>query len=198
MKVRKEILFKSSGYYDISDNFNFEDERGEGESADSIELGKPVQGGVFIAFENNKVSGLGSALPAGIVRVYKRDSATLSQFLGEDRISHVPENENVRVRLGSSFDVTARKKRLKFKNLPSIRGRRKDIRVVEYTERVTFKNAKNAEQKIIYRDSLPADSDILKSSFKHKSLGNGNTEWSAQVPAKGQLVLEYSVRAQLD
>jgi hypothetical protein len=196
--VRKEILFKSSGYYDNSENFNFDDERGEGESADSIELGKPVQGGVFVAFENNKASGLGAALPAGVVRVYKRDTASLSQFLGEDRISHVPENENVRVRLGSSFDVTARKKRLKFKNLPSIRGRRKDIRVVEYTERVTFKNAKNAEQKIIYRDSLPADSDILKSSFKHKSLGNGNTEWSAQVPAKGQLVLEYSVRAQLD
>ena len=196
--VRKEILFQSSGYYDTPENFSFDDERGEGESVDSIELGKPIQGGVFIAFENNKASGLGTALPAGVVRVYKRDNASMSQFLGEDRISHAPENENVRVRLGSSFDVTARKKRLKFKNLPSIRGMRKDIRIVEYTERITFKNAKDAEQKIIYRDSLPADSEVLKSSFKHKSLGNGNTEWSAQVPAKGKLVLEYTVRAQLD
>lgn len=197
--ARKEILFESVGHsYYPGDVDMEEDEPGAGAAVDNVELGTPIPGGVFIAFDNNKSSRLGMALPAGIVRVYKRDNASLSQFLGEDRIAHVPENEKVRIRLGSSFDVTARKKQINFKNLPSVKAYQREIRVIEFTNRVTFSNSKDVEQPIIYRESFPRDSKILKSSLEHKSLGRGNNEWRTTVPAKGKRVLEYTVRVRLN
>jgi len=195
--TRKEIIFEASSGYYLNDLDGGEEEEGAGGVTDNVELGNPIPGGVFIAFENDKQSRLGMALPAGIVRVYKRDKATLSQFLGEDKIRHVPENERVRVRLGTSFDVTARKRQLSYKNLPTIREQRKEVRVVEFTNRVVFSNAKDREQQVIYREGLPGDAKILKTTFEQKMLGKGTAEWRTVIPAKGKRVLEYTVRAKI-
>lgn len=198
VEARKEIIFESSGYYLNDDSLGGEDEDGgAGGASDNVELGAPIPGGVFVAFENDKKSRLGMALPAGIVRVYKRDKANLSQFIGEDKIRHVPENERVRVRLGSSFDVMARKKQLSLKNLPPVKVQGRDVRVVEFTNRVTLSNAKDREQQVIFRDSLPSDPKILKSNLEYKMLNKSTAEWRASVPAKSKRVLEYTVRARI-
>ncbi len=55
---------------------------------------------------------MGMPLPKGIVRVYKRDSKGNAQFVGEDRIGHTPRNEQIRLKLGEAFDVTATKKQI--------------------------------------------------------------------------------------
>ena len=55
-------------------------------------------------------------LPAGRVRVAKMDLADRSlEFIGEDVIDHLPRDETVQIRLGSSFDVVGERKQLDFR-----------------------------------------------------------------------------------
>jgi hypothetical protein len=56
---------------------------------------------------NTKANGLGGPLPAGIVRVFKRDSRGSTQFVGEDRTQHVAQGQNITIRTGSPFDLKA-------------------------------------------------------------------------------------------
>ena len=73
---------------------------------------KPI---VQLLFSNDKKSNLGLALPKGIVRVYQRDSQGNAQFVGEDRLDHTAENEDVVLTLGKSFDVSAERKAVDYK-----------------------------------------------------------------------------------
>lgn len=196
---RKELVFTSSGqnfYNDPSGAFSEEAGEGEG-SPDDAELGAPVGGGVFLVFENDKQSRLGMPMPAGTVRVYKKDKNNMSQFLGEDNIRHVPEGERVRVRLGSSFDVMARRKRTSFKNVPVTGGLKKVVRSTESGVRVTFKNAKSKAQKVIFREVIPGEWKITSSSAEYKKINKDNAEWQVEVPAKGKANLDYKVQVTL-
>jgi hypothetical protein len=71
---------------------------------------------VYMEFRNGKEQGLGLPLPAGRVRVNKKDPADGSlEFVGEDSIDHTPKDEKVRLKLGSAFDVVAERKQVDFK-----------------------------------------------------------------------------------
>ncbi len=65
---------------------------------------------VKMEFVNTEKDGLGIPLPAGKVRVYKRDIDGSIEFIGEDAIDHTPKNERVRLILGSAFDIAAERK----------------------------------------------------------------------------------------
>ncbi len=77
------------------------------------ELGTRLPVAVYLSFQN-RGGDLGIPLPAGTVRLYQNDFANLSQFLGSDSIDHTLRNETVRLHLGDSFDVTARKRQTDF------------------------------------------------------------------------------------
>lgn len=196
---RKEIVFAGGNSFPYGEEYDSEvgQDQGTSSSVDDAELGTPIAGSVYLAFENDQKSRMGMPLPAGTVRVYKRDKLAASQFIGEDNIKHTAENERVRVRLGSSFDVTARRKKLSFKNIPAPANLRKTIRVVEYSNRVTLSNAKASEQNVIYRESIPGEGKIQQSSREYSLLGKGNVEWKLTIPAKGKISLDYTVRANL-
>jgi hypothetical protein len=71
---------------------------------------------IYLEFDNDKKSGMGIPLPAGRVRVYKKDEADGSlELIGEDRIDHTPRDEKVRLKLGSAFDVVGERKQTDFK-----------------------------------------------------------------------------------
>jgi hypothetical protein len=66
---------------------------------------------------DNREEALGKPLPGGVVRVYAKDSKGAAQFVGEDRIEHTAKNEEVRLRLGEAFDITAERTQLVFNRL---------------------------------------------------------------------------------
>jgi hypothetical protein len=71
---------------------------------------------VYLEIPNRQASGLGRPLPAGRMRVYKKDVADGSmEFIGEDRVDHTPKDELLRIRLGSAFDLTAERRQTDFK-----------------------------------------------------------------------------------
>ena len=59
----------------------------------------------ILKFSNARAEGIGSALPAGTVRVYMRDSRGEAQFIGESQIPHTPGGSSLALRTGAAFDV---------------------------------------------------------------------------------------------
>ena len=52
---------------------------------------------------------MGIPLPAGTVRVFKKDQADGSlEFIGESNIRHTPRDENVTVTTGNAFDLVCK------------------------------------------------------------------------------------------
>ncbi|TNF53641.1 MAG: DUF4139 domain-containing protein, partial [Gammaproteobacteria bacterium] len=100
--ARKELLFLGQDYY-------YRAQQGE--------IGVKLKASVFLEFDNREEARLGLPLPKGVVRIYKRDSQDQAQFVGEDRIDHTPKNEQVRLKLGEAFDVTADKVQTDFVKL---------------------------------------------------------------------------------
>lgn len=60
---------------------------------------------VVLEFKNSKEGGLGMALPAGVVRMMKRDTDGSIELIGEDNIGHTPKDERVELTVGKAFDI---------------------------------------------------------------------------------------------
>ena len=149
---------------------------------------------VELEIKNEKERGLGLPLPAGVVRVYKKDSRGLLQFVGEDRISHTPEKEVLRLHLGTAFDVTAKKAQTAFKKLSS--NARGD-ELYESSYELRLKNAKSVPVQVQVRESVPGDWEITTESLKHEKASAHEARWLVEVPAKGESVLSYTARVRL-
>ena len=153
----------------------------------SGELGNETKVAVFLTLENT----LGQPLPKGIVRVYKQDSKGIVQFVGEDRIEHTPENETIRLRLGSAFDITADRKQTDFKKLA---GFAEFNYVFESAYRIELKNSKNSDVVVRIVEPLPGDWEILSENHTHKKISASEAEWLVRVPAKESAELLYRAK----
>nr|WP_298037341.1 DUF4139 domain-containing protein [uncultured Desulfuromonas sp.] len=174
--VTKEYLLRGRDYY-------YRGSHGD--------LGQKLKVGVFIEFANEEEAGLGLPLPKGIVRVYKRDRSGGAQFVGEDRIDHTPRNEEVRLKLGDAFDVTADKKQTDFKKLSGVGPYNYHF---ESAYRIELKNAKDEAVTVRVLEPVPGDWEVVAESHPHSKEAAGTAAWEIPVPAGGRTVLEYRVR----
>jgi len=157
-------------------------------SNESGDLGSKLPVGVYITF-TNKGGDLGIPLPGGLVRLYKNDSHGTSQFLGADRIDHTPKNEDVRLHLGDSFDVTVAKKQTDFKALGTC--------TFESAYAVRLANAKDAAQDVDVVEPLPGQWSILTENFPHVKSSSSTSTWTIRVPSSGNTTLSYRARVKL-
>ncbi len=146
---------------------------------------------VYLTLTNDEASNLGLPLPAGTVRIYKRDSNGNAQFVGEDRIDHTPKNDTIRLKLGQSFDVTAERKQTDFKKRSGTGPWQYEF---ESAYEISIKNAKPEPQVVTVQERIPGDWTMLDESTPHAK-GNANTAvWTLDVPAEGEIRLSYRVR----
>jgi hypothetical protein len=146
---------------------------------------------VYLELTNDEASNLGMPLPAGTVRIYKRDSDGNAQFVGEDRIDHTPKNETLRLKLGESFDVTAERKQTAFDKRSGTGPWQYEF---DSAYEIRIRNAKPEPQPVTVQERIPGDWKMLEESAAH-SVGNANTAvWQLTVPAEGESVLTYKVR----
>jgi hypothetical protein len=174
--VRKEFVLKGErGYYQ---------ER-------SDDLGEKLKVGVYLEFDNRAESGLGMPLPKGVVRVYQRDSAGRPQFVGEDTVDHTPKNEQVRLKLGDAFDLTARRKQTDFKSLGK-QGQYKNVFETAY--QVDLKNAKQEAVTVSLLEPIPGDWEMVQQSHPCTKETSGLAKFQVPVPAQGEATVTYRVR----
>ncbi len=152
------------------------------------DIGQKIKIGVFVEFKNEEADGLGLPLPKGVVRVYKKDTKGNAQFVGEDRIDHTPKKEDVRLKLGDAFDVTANKKQTDFKKR-SAYG--KYNYAFESAYEIELKNAKSEPVTVTVREPIPGDWKMLDETHEHKKVAAGTSEWKVKVPAEGKTILKY-------
>lgn len=145
---------------------------------------------VFLEFKNDKASNFGLPKPAGIVRVYKKDSSGFSQFVGEDRIDHTPENEIVELKMGKAFDVTADRRQTDFSHKKS--GDR-NLRIYESEYEILLKNAKDREVTVKVVETIPGQWKMLEQSRKSVKEDGSTAAWTIPVPAKGSAALTFRV-----
>ncbi len=143
-----------------------------------------------LTFENRDGS-LGIPLPAGVVRVYSEDSRGNAQFVGEDSIEHTPRNETVALKLGNSFDVTARRKQTSFRKLS---GTSAYDYAYEAGFELELKNAKPEPVVVKMLESLPAEWRMLSESQPHTKESASLASWRVEVPADGATSLSWVVQ----
>jgi hypothetical protein len=138
----------------------------------------------------NQEGSLGIPLPAGVVRVYAQDSRGNAQFVGEDRIGHTPKNESIALKLGESFDVTARRKQTSFRK---ISGTGAHDYAYEAGFELELKNAKPEPAEVRVLETIPADWRILTESEPHAKESASLASWRVMVPSEGSATLTWLV-----
>jgi len=149
------------------------------------QIGQKLKPAVFLEFEN-KGGQLGKPLPAGIVRVYARDSRGAAQFVGEDRIEHTAKNEKLKLRLGEAFDITAERKQTNYRRIADNQ--------TESSWRIELRNAKDEEVTVRVQEPMPGDWEVVSESHRHSKDSARVASWNVAVPGGGKAVLEYAVR----
>jgi hypothetical protein len=157
-------------------------------SGPAADLGTNLKVGVYITF-TNKGGDLGIPLPGGNVRLYKNDSGGTSQFLGGDSIDHTPRNEDVRLHLGDSFDVTANKKQTGFHGNGNC--------TYDSSYDVVVKNAKTEPVDVLVVEPLPGDWSIVAENLHHVKTSSSTATWTVHVPADSNAKLTYTAHVKV-
>ncbi|XOF33692.1 MAG: DUF4139 domain-containing protein [Candidatus Electrothrix sp. YB6] len=176
VRVNKEFVLNGQNYY---------------YSSRAGDLGKKLKVGVFVELKNSKEAGAGQPLPAGIMRVYKKDSAGSLQFVGEDLIDHTPENETIRLKLGEAFDVTADKKQIDFKKLS---GFSRYNYAFESAFEMVLRNAKEEVVTVRVEEPVPGDWEMVEESAPHTKEASNTAVWQIKIEPKESTVLTWRVR----
>jgi hypothetical protein len=143
--------------------------------------------GVYVQFRNSQVNKLGMPLPAGTVRLYKKDDKGNQQFIGEDRIDHTPKDEEVRVKVGDAFDIVAERKQTDFKVLAS-------GHLYEYAYEIKIRNHKEAPITVVVNEPIGGDWEMVSSTFEAKKTAAFAAQFNVPVAKDGESVLSYRVR----
>jgi hypothetical protein len=170
--VKKEFVINGQRYYFTSYN----------------NPGQPIKEkvGVYIQFRNSQQNKLGMPLPAGTIRLYKKDDKGNQQFIGEDRIDHTPKDEDVRVKVGDAFDIVAERKQTDYRVIAR--------NVYEYAYEIKIRNHKDGPVNVIVNEPIGGDWEMLSSSFEAKKTAAFAAQFNVPVAKDGEATLTYRVR----
>src|SRR5580765_2344689 len=143
--------------------------------------------GVFIQFRNSQTNKLGMPLPAGTIRLYKKDDKGNQQFIGEDKIDHTPKDEDVRVKVGDAFDLVAERKQTDYKVLSS-------GHLYEYAYEIKIRNHKDTPVTIVVNEPIGGDWEMISSTFEAKKTAAFAAQFNVPVAKDGEATLSYRVR----
>lgn len=144
---------------------------------------------VVMRFLNSEDSGLGTPLPAGKVRVFKADEDGSLEFVGEDRIDHVPRDEEIKLYVGDAFDIVAERVRTDFNRLSD--------RVTEESVRIDVANHKDEGITVIVSEHLYGDWDVRRESHPYTKIKADQIEFSVAVEPNSTTVVTYTVRRRM-
>ena len=171
--VKKELVLNGQRYYYTGYN----------------NPGQPIKEkvGVYVQFRNSQQNKLGMALPAGTVRLYKKDDKGNQQFIGEDRIDHTPKDEDVRVKVGDAFDIVAERKQTDYKVV--VTGH-----MYEYAYEIKIRNHKDGPVTVVVNEPIGGDWEMVSSTFEAKKTAAFAAQFNVPVARNGEATLSYRVR----
>jgi hypothetical protein len=150
--------------------------------------GQPIKEkvGVYVQFRNSQQNKLGMPLPAGTIRLYKKDDKGNQQFIGEDKIDHTPKDEDVRVKVGDAFDIVAERKQTDYKVIAR--------NVYEYAYEIKIRNHKDGPVTVVVNEPIGGDWEMVSSTFEAKKTAAFAAQFNVTVAKDGEATLAYRVR----
>ncbi len=151
--------------------------------------GENLKVNVIEEIKNSEQNHLGIPLPAGRVRLYRRDADGQMEFVGENTISHTPVEETLKIPTGSAFDVKGSRRQTDFHvNQPD--------RILDETFEIKVTNQKQQPVKVTVVEHMYRGDNwqIMNKSADFTKRDSHTLEFPLQVPAKGETTLTYSVR----
>ena len=143
--------------------------------------------GVYVQFRNSQQNKLGMPLPAGTIRLYKKDDKGNQQFIGEDRIDHTPKDEDVRVKVGDAFDIVAERKQTDYKVVVS-------GHLYEYAYEIKIRNHKDGPITVVVNEPIGGDWEMVSSTFEAKKTAAFAAQFNVPVARDGEATLAYRLR----
>ncbi|MCK4656410.1 MAG: DUF4139 domain-containing protein, partial [candidate division Zixibacteria bacterium] len=125
-------------------------------------------------------------LPAGTLRVMKRDTDGLMEFIGENMIDHTPKDEDLSVYLGNAFDIVGERNVMDRKKITD--------EMTEETIEIKLRNHKEEDVTIKVVERFGRFWKILDATYEYKKKDASTVEFLIPVSADGESTLNYSVR----
>jgi len=138
--------------------------------------------------KNSESNHLGMPLPAGRVRLYRRDSDGQMEFVGESTIGHTPAEETLKIATGSAFDVKGSRRQTNFHVDYNNHQIDESFEIKISNQKLQDANVSVIEQ--MYRCE---NWEITSKTAEFKKRDSHTLEFPLQVPAKGSAVLDYTV-----
>ena len=162
---------------------NINEQRGYGMNGDNTKVY------VIEEIKNSESNHLGMPLPAGRVRLYRRDADGQMEFVGESTINHTPSEETLKIPTGSAFDVKGVRTQTEFHI-------NQYERILDEKFEIKITNQKQQPVKVsIVEHMYRGDNwEITDKSSTFKKKDSHTLEFPVQVPSKGETTLTYSVR----
>ncbi|NWF70275.1 MAG: DUF4139 domain-containing protein [Chloroflexi bacterium] len=143
----------------------------------------------YLEFTTAEDGGLGADLPAGRMRVYQADVDGAALLIGENRIDHTPQGEDVRLYLGNAFDLVGERTQTAYTLISQ--------NVLQETYEILLRSRKDAQTvEIRVPEHLFRWSNwqILNSSQPYTQLDSNTIEFRVSVPPGGEVALSYTVQ----
>jgi hypothetical protein len=141
---------------------------------------------VFYRFRNDAKGGLGSPMPAGVIRVYQADAKGGLQFVGEDRIDHTPKDETVDLKIGNAFDIVCERNQTDFEKISDS--------VYEMEFAITLRNHKTTPVVVQVNEPVGGTWRMLRSTHEWQKTAAWAAQFTVPVQADGAATLKYRVR----
>ena len=142
----------------------------------------------YLAFSTDDEDGLGADLPAGRARVYLHDLDGAGLLIGENRISHTSQGEDVSIRLGAAFDLAGERSQTSYQAISRTVAREAfEIRLRSH------KDDETVEIRVPERLYRWSDWQIIESSAPYEKLDAATIEFYVEVPPGGEASVTYTV-----
>ena len=141
---------------------------------------------VYVKFKNSQDNSLGMPLPAGIMRLYKQDIDKSLQFIGEDKIEHTPKDEEVRLKVGETFDVVAERTQTDYRQITT--------RLHESEWEITLRNHKEEDITVGIVEPLFGNWEVISNNYPYKKVDAFKIRFDVTVPMDGEVKVKYRVK----
>jgi len=138
--------------------------------------------------KNSEANRLGIPLPAGRVRLYRRDADGQMEFVGESQINHTPTEDTVKVTSGSAFDIKGSRKQTNF----NVDNGRRELNE-EFEIKLTNQKAVPATVNVLEHLYRGDNWEIQQKSSDYAKLDSHTIQFPVPVAAKGESTVTYTV-----
>jgi hypothetical protein len=133
-------------------------------------------------------------VPGGTVRIFDRDREGRVQLVGEAGAQHTPAGQNLELKAGNAFDLTARRRQTEFSTERDSSAAGVRIRATAAYE-VALTNARDSAVTVSVYESRGGEWAVTASSVPAEKISATTVRFRVALPPRGSATLTYRLRA---